>query len=149
MSHRGTRVELFEDRILLWSWSTPRLFRPPPTHFCCCNTCSETSRRSEIWSLDWAAHMQLIWRQRFFCSKVYRKKIVCDHGRGIIYFTSTWWDFHSHCSSSNPGPAAPLRQVADGTPELQILKTSFFTETQEAAAVHAGQSVDQRQAKTA
>lgn len=29
MSHRGTRVELFEDRILLWSWSTPRLFRPP------------------------------------------------------------------------------------------------------------------------
>lgn len=89
----------------------------------------------------------------FFCSNVCRKKITRDHGRGIIYFTSAWWDFHSHRSSSDPGPAAPLRQVADGTHELQILKMSFFTDTQKAAALHAGRSagktVDRWQAKTA
>lgn len=85
-----------------------------------------------------------------------KKRIVHDRGRGIIYFTSAWLDFHSHCSSSDPGPEAPLRQVADGarSHELPLLKTFFFSlAAEKAAALHAGQSagkpVDHRRAKTA
>lgn len=127
MSHRGSGVELFEDRILLWSRSQALTER---------HTCS--------WCEDSSV---------FFCSKVCRKKksyVTMGEVLSILPLPGETSTLTARVA------ALDLRHLwGRWLTALMSCRFSklFFTDTQEAAALHAGQSagetVDQPQARTA